>query len=230
MSLINLSVPPLFPSVSPAIPAKPPLELWVELAASMSRRRLWSLPAAAGILVPAILGGWTLTAVFAADPSPVASAGAKATVPGGDATKGQDVYNQNCTSCHGPTLGGGIGPKLNPIQKLGNTGNPADPDYLVETIGSGLQGVAGFSTAMPAFAKSKGGQLSDQDIKNVAAFILASQGKATTLDPTELARSNVFWVSAVVGALLLLTYLLASYNMRWIDRRAVARRERERLS
>jgi hypothetical protein len=46
-----------------------------------------------------------------------------------------------------------------------------------------------------------------------------------TLSPTDLARSNVFWVTVGIGAMMVITYLLARYNMRWIARRAAARRE-----
>ncbi len=163
----------------------------------------------------------------AASPSPEAASGTS--LPG-DPTKGQAAYNSaNCAQCHGAGLEGGVGPRLNPLQKI--TGTPdyksvAEPqvaDYLIATITNGKAPSDGFGQ-MPA----KGGaNLSDQDIKDIAAYIIQSNlsGKVP-LSPAELARSNVFWVAVGIGGMSLLTYLLARYNMRWIARRADARRGR----
>jgi mono/diheme cytochrome c family protein len=184
-------------------------------------RSRFLLPAAFAVAGFLLVGGWTLTA-FAESATP--GAGSSGGLPG-DPTKGGQVYGQNCASCHGSNLEGGIGPKLNPIQKLGNTANPLDPNYLINTITNGLQGVGGFSTAMPAWKTT----LSQQDIKDVAAFIIQSnQSGPAGLSPQQLAQSNVFWVSVAVFLMVMVTVGLSRYNMRWIDRRAAARRERER--
>jgi mono/diheme cytochrome c family protein len=160
----------------------------------------------------------------AAAPSPAAGGAG----PAGDPTKGAQLFGTSgCTACHGSNLEGGIGPKLNPIQNLGNTKNPLDPTYLTTTITNGLQGVGGFATAMPA----KGGKadLTPQDIADIAAFIIQSNKSGQAgLGPAELARSDVFWVSIAILLMVMVTWLLSRYNMRWIDRRAAARRERER--
>ncbi len=72
------------------------------------------------------------------------------------------------------------------------------------------------------------GQLSDQQIKDLTAFIIDANSKGTgALGPVELARSNVFYVTMAIFLLVAVTYLLARYNMRWIERRAAERRERE---
>jgi mono/diheme cytochrome c family protein len=172
------------------------------------------------LVAPLLVAGWTLTAVFAQSPSPAASAA-------GDPTHGSQLYSQTCTACHGANLEGGVGPKLNPIQNLGNTKDPLSPQYLEGVITHGLQGVGGYSTAMPA----KGGNtsLTQKDIADIAAYIIQTnkQGPAG-LDPVQLARSNVFWVTVSVALLVLVTWLLARYNMRWIARRAAATRERDR--
>src|SRR5207247_3107923 len=95
------------------------------------RGRRWRLPAAVADLVPALLVGWTLTAVWAEQPSPQ---GSQAALPG-DPAKGAQVFGANgCAACHGSALEGGIGPKLNPIQKLPGVDNPLDPQYLITTI------------------------------------------------------------------------------------------------
>jgi mono/diheme cytochrome c family protein len=160
----------------------------------------------------------------AAAPSPAAGGAAAA----GDPTRGGQVFGSSgCTACHGSNLEGGIGPKLNPIQNLGNTKDPLDPAYLTKTITDGLQGAGGYSTAMPA----KGGNpnLTSQDIADIVAFIIQSNKSGQAgLGPQELARSDVFWVSIAIFLMVMVTWVLSRYNMRWIDRRAAARRERER--
>jgi mono/diheme cytochrome c family protein len=187
------------------------------------RGRRWHLPAAVAVLVPAVLAGWTLTAVFAqsSSPSPSASAGA---LPG-DPTKGAQVYTaQGCTACHGASLEGGVGAKLNPIQKFPGVDNPLDPNYLKTTIRNGRSGDSGFSAQMPAFGPDK---LSDQDLSDLAAFIISqNRSGAAPLGPVELARSNVVWVTVAITLMVLFTWILARYNMRWIAKRAEARRER----
>ncbi len=185
------------------------------------RGRRWLLPTAIAVLFPAVLAGWTLTAVSAqeaASPSPSASA------VSGDAAKGAQTFGSaGCTSCHGANLEGGVGAKLNPIQKLPGVANPLDPQYLATTIRNGRAPDAGFSAAMPAFGPDK---LSDQDLQNVIAYIVGqNKSGAAGLSPVDLARSNVFWVSIGVLAMTLLTWLLTRYNMRWIALRARARRE-----
>jgi mono/diheme cytochrome c family protein len=185
------------------------------------RGRRWLLPAAVAVLVPAILGGWTLTAVFAEQaPSPSGSPAAL----NGDPTKGAQTFGaQGCTACHGANLEGGIGAKLNPIQKLPGVADPLDPNYLRTTIRNGKSGDPGFSAQMPAFGADK---LSDADLNNVIAFIVQQNKSGPAgLDPVTLARSNVLWVSIGILLMVMITWLLARYNMRWIARRAAARRE-----
>jgi mono/diheme cytochrome c family protein len=190
------------------------------------RGRRWLLPVAIAVLVPAILGGWTLTAVFAEQaPSPSASQSA---LPG-DPTKGATAFGSaGCTACHGANLEGGIGAKLNPIQKFPGVPDPLDPIYLSTTIRNGRSGDSGFSAQMPAFATDK---LSDTDLSNIMAFIIQQNRSGPAgLDPVTLARSDVFWVTIGIVLMVMLTWLLARYNMRWIARRAAARRESGRIT
>jgi hypothetical protein len=72
----------------------------------------------------------------------------------------------------------------------------------------------------------KGGttSLTDQDIRDLAAFIINSNlSGEPPLPAGELAKRTILWVLIGVGAMGFITYLLAQYNMRWIARRAAAR-------
>jgi mono/diheme cytochrome c family protein len=183
----------------------------------MLRRLRRAFPVAIAVLVPLVFAGWTLTAVFAESPSPSASASEGSKLPG-DPQKGQQVYgSSDCSSCHGANLEGGVGPKLNPIEKLPGVSNPLDPTYLITIVQKGKAGEGAYAgKSMPAHAS-----LSEQNLKDLAAYIIQSnqQGPAG-LSPVDLARSNVFWVAVSVSLLVMVTWLLSRYNMRWIARRA----------
>lgn len=79
---------------------------------------------------------------------------------GGDAAAGEAIFVESCGSCH--TLeeagtSGTVGPNLDE--------STLDLQAVVEQVTNG-------GGAMPAF----GGQLSEEEIQNVAAFVVASQG------------------------------------------------------
>jgi mono/diheme cytochrome c family protein len=175
---------------------------------------------ALAFLVPALLVGFASVALAAgASPSPSASAGGGATALPGDPAKGQTLFQSSgCATCHGPTLSGGIGPPLRPIKNLGDTKDPLDPQYLIDTITNGKSGVGGYGT-MPAKGNAT---LSDQDIKDLAAFIIQqNQLKGPVpYPPGQLAQSTIEWVAIGILAMLALTYLLSVYNMRWIARKS----------
>jgi len=176
------------------------------------------------LAVPGLLLLTGISTLAAASPSPSASG---ASIPGADPNNGQTVYAQNCATCHGTSLEGGIGAVLNPIDKLPGVPNTLDPTFLINVITSGRTHQAGDpkQVDMPAWQ----GKLSDQEIKDVAAYILQQNqlgaGNAP-LAPNELAKRTITWVSIGIIAMLFVTYLLAQYNMRWIARRAAARRSR----
>ena len=201
------------------------------------------LSAALALLVPLLVVGFGLTALAASSPAPSAAAtpGAGAS-PGasqaagqggtnlpGDPAKGEQLYaSSGCTTCHGASLEGtsGVGPPLNPIKNLGDTKDPLDPNYIIGTITNGKKGVGGFGE-MPVRGNCT--KCSDQDIKDLAAFIIQQNKVAPGghLSPADLARSTVMWTTIGILGMLLITWILARYNMRWIARRAAARRAAE---
>lgn len=102
-------------------------------------------------------GGSNTTA--ATDTAATETSGTETTAAG-DVTAGKDIFLANCGSCHtladaGTT--GSIGPNLDDLK----------PDQ--ETVAHQVTNGGG---AMPAF----GGQLSEQDITNVAAYVSSVAG------------------------------------------------------
>jgi mono/diheme cytochrome c family protein len=187
---------------------------------AMRLKRSVGLPALLAIAVPGLLALTAITTLADSTPSPTIA------LPG-DPAAGAAVYTANCTSCHGVSLEGGIGAVLNPIDKIPGVANPLDPAFLIDIITNGRVAKSGDprTTNMPA----KGGSttLTDQNIKDVAAFIIQQNmsGVSPPLTPGELAKRTILWVSIAIIAMIFITYLLAQYNMRWIARRAAARRK-----
>ena len=181
----------------------------------------FKLSALVALAVPALLGLTAITTLADSSPSP---SGGPA-LPG-DPNNGAKLYATNCQSCHGASLEGGIGARLSPIDtSLKGVTNPLDPNFLIGIITNGRDPQAGDpkSTKMPA----KGGndKLTAQDINDLAAFIIANQNAGSLpYSPGELAKRTILWVSIGIIAMVFVTYLLAQYNMRWIARRAAARK------
>jgi mono/diheme cytochrome c family protein len=181
-----------------------------------------TLSSLVAVAVPALVLLTALSTMAASSPSP---SGTAAPLPG-DPTKGAALYGANCASCHGASLTGGIGPALNPIEKLPNVANPLDPTFLIDIITNGRTPQAGDprQTQMPP----KGGNaaLTDQDVKDLAAYIIKENLTGSPpLSPNELAKRTILWVGIGIVAMLFITLLLSQYNMRWIARRAAAHRK-----
>lgn len=80
----------------------------------------------------------------------------------GDPAKGEQIFAQNCASCHGPdAAGGSLGPTLISAEVAAN-----DDDFFRETIINGRTG-----TAMPPW----GNVLSGQDVADVISFLRSKQ-------------------------------------------------------
>jgi len=169
------------------------------------------------LVVPAILALTAITTL--ADASP-----ANTGLPG-DPAKGATLYLQNCTSCHGVNLEGGIGPALNPIEKIPGIPNSLDPNFLIQIITNGRKHQSGDPKTADMPVKGGNPSLTDQDVRDLAAYIIQQNRTGSPpLSPGELAKRTILWVFIGIGAMVFVTFLLAQYNMRWIARRAAARR------
>ena len=146
----------------------------------------------------------------------------------GDPAKGATAYAQSCASCHGTSLEGNIGPALSPIEKLPGVANPLDVAFLIDIITNGRKHQPGDPKQTDMPAKGGNSSLTDQDVKDLAAFIIQSNESPgnVPLSQSELAKRTIFWVGVGIIAMVFVTFLLAQYNMRWIARRAAARRNR----
>jgi cytochrome c5 len=184
------------------------------------------LSALVALAVPALVAFTAITTMADSSPSPSPS-GAPAALPG-DPAKGATLYAQNCTTCHGASLEGGIGAVLNPIDKLPGVAFALDPNFLVDIITNGRTPQAGDPKPIAMPPKGGNANLTDQDVKDLAAYIIQQNSLgagAAPLPPGELAKRTILWVSIGIIAMVFVTYLLAQYNMRWIARRAAARRK-----
>ena len=178
--------------------------------------------------VPAFFTLTAMSTLAASSPSPSPSQAASgATTLPGDPQKGATLYAQNCATCHGASLEGGIGAVLNPIDKLPGVPNSLDPSFLISIITNGRQAQAGDPKQTPMPAKGGNTKLTDQDVRDLAAYIIQQnhQPGGGALSPNELAKRTILWVSIAIIAMGFITYLLATYNMRWIARRAAARKK-----
>ena len=175
-----------------------------------------------------ILSGAVTLAYAQPSPSPSGSSTASgATALPGDPTKGAQLYAQDCSVCHGASLEGGIGPALNPIEKLPGVPAPLDPTFLIGIITNGRAHQAGDPRQADMPPKGGHSELTEQDVKDIAAYIIQANHTpgGGALAPGELAKRTILWVSIAIIAMGFVTYLLSAYNMRWIARRAAARRK-----
>jgi mono/diheme cytochrome c family protein len=181
-----------------------------------------TLPALVVLAVPALLALTAISTLADSSPSPSASA---APLPG-DPTKGAALYGANCASCHGASLTGGIGPALNPIEKLPNVANPLDATFLIGIITNGRIHQPGDPRQTDMPAKGGNSALTEQDVKDLASYIIQQNLTGSPpLSPNELAKRTILWVGIGIVAMVFITLLLSQYNMRWIARRAAARRQ-----
>jgi mono/diheme cytochrome c family protein len=191
---------------------------------AMRLKKGFKVSAVLALTVPALVALTAIGTLADSSPSP---AGSLAALPG-DPAKGATLYSANCTSCHGASMEGVVGPALNPITKLPNVPDSLDPTFLIGIITNGRKRGAGDPGTgdMPAWGSPQG-SLTSQNIKDLASYIIQQNriGGTAPLSPNELAKRTILWVSIGIIGMLFITLLLAQYNMRWIARRAAARRK-----
>src|ERR1700693_1056145 len=185
----------------------------------------FKLSALVALAVPALIAFTAITTL--ADSSPSPSPSGSGALPG-DPTRGATLYARTCATCHGTSLEGGIGAVLNPIDKLPGVPNSLDPNFLIDVITNGRTPQPGDPKQIAMPPKGGNGSLTDQDVKDLAAYIIQQNSVgagAAPLPPGELAKRTILWVSIGIIAMVFVTFLLAQYNMRWIARREAARRK-----
>lgn len=88
--------------------------------------------------------------------------------------RGRTIYVNQCVSCHGAQGEGGVGFVLNDRDLLKNTLD----SVFFSIIRSGVP-----NTQMPAWSVDYGGPLTDEDVKDVVAFIRAWEPTAPVIEP-----------------------------------------------
>ncbi len=130
------------------------------------------------------------------------------TFPPGDVTRGNKVYTDNCVVCHGERGEGRIGATL---QK---EWSGIDPEkFLDATIARGVQG-----SRMPAWAKSNGGPLTEQEIADAAAYIrtLKKPGAPAPTTAPSVPEGGVFGNTLAlgcVGAVVIVGALVIGFGL-----------------
>lgn len=89
---------------------------------------------------------------------------------------GQTLFANNCVTCHGEKgEGSDIAPSLNNKEFLSKT----DDDTIFSIVSSGVP-----NTRMPAWNQSHGGPMTDEDVRNLVAFIRSWQANAPDVTVT----------------------------------------------
>lgn len=87
--------------------------------------------------------------------------------------RGEHIYTAQCVACHGSDGEGGTGPALNSRQLLKST----QDSVFFSIIRSGVP-----NTQMPAWSVDYGGPLTDEDVRDVVAFMRAWEPSAPEIE------------------------------------------------
>lgn len=124
----------------------------------------------------------------------------------GDPNEGYAIYQVNCVACHGEQGEGRVGATL----RTAFAGVQPDA-FIIQTISRGRDG-----TLMPPFSRDFGGPLSEDEIQDVAAYVLSLEGGASPLLRGEVVGRASAWplVAVLVGTLILIAALGVSASRR----------------
>jgi mono/diheme cytochrome c family protein len=100
---------------------------------------------------------------------------------------GEEIFSEQCSSCHGANGEGGVGTTLNSKTLLQNT----QDERFMAVVRAGVP-----STTMPAWSVDFGGPLTDEDIRSVVAYMRSWESTAPVIEPA------VFEPNAEEGALI----------------------------
>jgi ubiquinol-cytochrome c reductase cytochrome c subunit len=129
----------------------------------------------------------------------------------GDTTRGAALFQQNCIMCHGEGGQGKIG------RTLAKNWAGARPDLLIQnTIKNGIP-----NTTMPAWSVARGGPLSNEEINDLTAYILAMPPVTQVQTPTEPpGRPDLSWLSGWGGVIVFLVLVVIVFGFAyWIQNR-----------
>lgn len=87
---------------------------------------------------------------------------------------GEQLFSENCASCHGKQGEGGLGPTFNEHDFLASTSD----ETLFSLTRTGVPG-----TLMPAWGQNFGGPLTDEHVASLVAFIRAWEPTAPDIEP-----------------------------------------------
>lgn len=117
--------------------------------------------------------------------------------------RGLELYARNCSACHGPQGEGGVGLPLNPTYRKDFKGGPEQNKNAADLIGRAISdgrpgtgvptwvtlpdGRMASYTAMPAWAREKGGPLNAMHIEDLVNFVMVGDfskvsGKVAEID------------------------------------------------
>jgi mono/diheme cytochrome c family protein len=85
---------------------------------------------------------------------------------------GADLFDQSCSSCHGERATGDTAPTLNAKEFLSSTSD----DQIRLLVSGGVSG-----TDMPAWSLDFGGALTDEQIRQIVAFLRSLEAKAPSV-------------------------------------------------
>lgn len=127
-------------------------------------------------------------------PTPTFKLAAEITAPPGvegDPNAGALLYQANCAVCHGENGEGRIGANLSKVF------SSIRPDLLTQSvIANGVEG-----SAMPAWSQDKGGPLTNDEIKDIVAYLLTwspAAGVVATTPAVAEAPGLEWWVWVLV--------------------------------